>query len=246
MLPLQRIRPIDIPTMHEELQDRLKEYILANKLQAGDPLPTEAQLADQLGVSRAAVREGLRSLESLGLIYSRRGEGRYVRGFNLDPILENLHYSLLFDTEDAREMIEVREQLEIGFIGAAIAVMDSETLSDLRALVIAMRQRAQSGEYFLDKDLEFHATIYRPINNHVLSKLLDVFQAIYRNLRDRSLLVTRDPVVEVNYHEEILGAIEARNPELARQLIHDHFMGVKQRISEAQATHTAAGGAPGA
>ena len=67
MLPLQRMRPIDVPTMHEELQERLKEYILANKLQAGDPLPTEAQLADQLGVSRAAVREGLRSLESLGL-----------------------------------------------------------------------------------------------------------------------------------------------------------------------------------
>jgi DNA-binding FadR family transcriptional regulator len=234
MLPLQRIKPIDIPTMHEELQDRLKEYILANKLQAGDPLPTEAQLADQLGVSRAAVREGLRSLESLGMIYSRRGEGRYVRGFNLDPILENLHYSLLFDTEDAREMIEVREQLEIGFIGAAIAAMDSETLADLRALVTEMRQRALSGEYFLDKDLEFHATIYRPINNHVLSKLLDVFHAIYRNLRDRSLLVTRNPGVEVGNHEEILSAIEAHDSELARQLVHDHFIGIKQRISAAQ------------
>ena len=141
------------------------------------------------------MREGLRSLESLGLIYSRRGEGRYVRGFNLDPILENLHYSLLFDTEDVREMIEVRERLEVGFIGDAIAAMDPETLSELRALVTEMRQRALSGEYFLDKDLEFHAAIYRPINNHVLSKLLDVFHAIYRNLRDRSLLVTRNPVI---------------------------------------------------
>jgi DNA-binding FadR family transcriptional regulator len=246
MLPLQRIKPIDIPTMHEELQDRLKEYILANRLQAGDPLPTEAQLADQLGVSRAAVREGLRSLESLGLIYSRRGEGRYVRGFNLDPILENLHYSLLFDTEDVREMIEIRERLEMGFIGDAIAAMDPATLGELRALVTEMRQRALSGEYFLDKDLEFHAAIYRPVNNHVLSKLLDVFHAIYRNLRDRSLLVTRNPAFEVVNHEEILSAIEARNPELARQLVHDHFMGVKQRISAAQATHTAAGGTPGA
>jgi len=240
MLPLQRIKPIDIPTMHEELQDRLKEYILANRLQAGDPLPTEAQLADQLGVSRAAVREGLRSLESLGMIYSRRGEGRYVRGFNLDPILENLHYSLLFDTEDAREMIEVREQLEIGFIGAAIAAMDSETLSDLRSLVTEMRQRALSGEYFLDKDLEFHASIYRPINNHVLSKLLDVFHAIYRNLRDRSLLVTRNPVIEVGNHEGILNAIEARDSELARQLVRDHFIGIKQRISAAQSAINAA------
>ena len=162
MLPLQRHRTDRYPDHARRTPGRLKEYILANRLQAGDPLPTEAQLADQLGVSRAAVREGLRSLESLGMIYSRRGEGRYVRGFNLDPILENLHYSLLFDTEDPREMIEVREQLEIGFIGAAIAAMDSETLSDLRSLVTEMRQRALSGEYFLDKDLEFHASIYRP------------------------------------------------------------------------------------
>ena len=244
MLPLQRIKPIDIPTMHEELQERLKEYILANKLQAGDPLPTEAQLADQLGVSRAAVREGLRSLESLGLIYSRRGEGRYVRGFNLDPILENLHYSLLFDTEDAREMIEIRERLETGFIGDAIAAMDSTTLEELRALVFEMRQRALAGEYFLDKDLEFHATIYRPVNNHVLSKLLDVFHAIYRNLRDRSLLVTRDPLVEVENHESILGAIEARNVDHARQLVEHHFVGIKQRISTAMTTASAARGGP--
>ena len=67
------------------------------------------------------------------------------------------HYSLLFDTEDVREMIEIRERLEMGFIGDAIAAMDPATLGELRALVTEMRQRALSGQYFLDKDLEFHA-----------------------------------------------------------------------------------------
>lgn len=234
MLPLQRIKPIDVPTMHEELQDRLKEYILANKLQAGDPLPTEAQLADQLGVSRAAVREGLRSLESLGLIYSRRGEGRYVRGFNLDPILENLQYSLLFDTEDVSEMIEVRERLETGFVGAAIAAMDQATLEELHALVKEMERRAHAGEYFLDRDLEFHAAIYRPINNQVLSKLLDVFFTIYKNLRDRSLLTIKNAVAEAGNHDAILSAIEARDAELAERLIREHFTSVKQRLAAAR------------
>lgn len=235
MQPMQRIRPIDVPTMHQELQYRLKEYIIENRLQAGDPLPTEAQLADQLGVSRSAVREGLRSLESLGLIKSRRGEGRYVRGFNLDPILENLQYSLLFDTEDLREMIEVRERLEVGFVGEAIAAMDPATLAELQAIVAAMHQRAQSGEYFLDKDLAFHASIYRPLDNHVLTKLLDVFCTIYRNLRDRSLLVTRNAVAEVLNHAEILRAIEEHDEERARELIRHHFTGIRQRIDAAQA-----------
>jgi len=230
--------------MHEELQERLKEYILVNKLQAGNPLPTEAQLADQLGVSRAAVREGLRSLESLGLIYSRRGEGRYVRGFNLDPILKNLQYSLLFDTEDAREMIEVRERLEIGFITDAINTIDTATLQDLHTLLDDMRRKALAGEYFLDRDLEFHAAIYRPINNQVLSKLLDVFCTIYRNLRDQSLLVIRDPVVEMGNHADILRAIENHNTEQAQETIRRHFSGIKERINQARAAANATNSTP--
>jgi DNA-binding FadR family transcriptional regulator len=241
MQPIQRIKPFDVPTMHEELQERFKEYILVNKLQPGDPLPTEAQLAEQLGVSRAAVREGLRSLESLGVIYSRRGEGRYVRGFNLDPILQNLRYSMLFDTEDVREMIEVRERLETGFVADAIAMMKPETLVELRDLVQQMYQQAQVGGYFLDKDLDFHAAIYRSINNQVLSKLLEVFCTIYKNLRDRSLLTLKNAVVEVGKHEAILDAIAARDAALAERLIRDHFNGIKERIAAARLVNPAAG-----
>jgi DNA-binding FadR family transcriptional regulator len=238
MEAIQRMKPFDIPTMHVELQERFKEYILVNKLQPGDLLPTEAQLAEQLGVSRAAVREGLRSLESLGVIYSRRGEGRYVRGFNLDPILQNLRYSMLFDTEDLRQMIEVREQLEMGFVPAAIAAMDPATLVELHNLVDQMRQLALAEKYFLDKDLEFHATIYRPLNNQVLAKLLEVFCTIYKNLRDQSLLTTKNAVGEVGNHEAILDAIEARDVALARRLIRDHFSGIKERISAARLVNT--------
>lgn len=232
---MQKLRPIVTPTMHEEVQDRLKEYILVNQLKPGDPLPTEAQLAEQLGISRAAVREGLRSLESLGLIYSRRGEGRYVRNFNLDPILQNLNYSLLFDAEDLRQMIDVRERLEAGFVEEAIAHLDEDVLQQLRLLVAEMGQRARAGENFLDKDLEFHCTIYRPLGNQVLTKLLDIFCTIYKNLRDRSLLVTKDPVAEVERHAKILQAIEARNAPLAQQLLCEHFGGIKERLYAALA-----------
>ena len=231
MHTIQRIRPLDVPTMHEELQERLKEYILVNKLPPDAPLPTEAQLAEQLGVSRTAVREGLRSLESLGMIYSRRGEGRYVRGFSLDPILQNLQYSMLFDAEDMLQMIEVRARLEAGFIPAAIAAMDEATLDQLRTLIAEMRQRAFNMQYMLDKDLAFHTGIYRPLNNQVLNKLLEVFCTIYRNLRDKTLLANPDPLGEVDKHEEILRAIEARDSQLAQRLVLDHFKGIKERTT---------------
>jgi DNA-binding FadR family transcriptional regulator len=191
-------------------------------------------------VSRPVVREAMRALESLGVIYSRRGEGRYVSRFSLAPVLQSLNYSLLFDTEDVRQMIEVRERLEASFVDQAIACMDPETLTELKTLVARMRQAATANAYFLDKDLNFHRALYRPIGNGVLSKLLDMFFAIYQNLRDKSLSVAKDPLAEVEHHEQILRAVEAKDPALAQRLLTDHFSGIKNRIQAAQLNNPSA------
>jgi len=113
---VKTLSPIDTRSIHQEIQHRIKEYILVNNLQPDDPLPAETQLAEQLGVSRAVVREALRALESVGVIHSRRGAGRYVSEFNLDPVVDNLAYSMLFDQEDVQELLDVRERLEVSFV----------------------------------------------------------------------------------------------------------------------------------
>ena len=74
--PNYQLEPVDTIELSDVLQSRLKHHILQNKLRPGDKLPSEDTLATQLGVSRMAVREALRSLEALGLIESRRGVGR--------------------------------------------------------------------------------------------------------------------------------------------------------------------------
>lgn len=231
---MEPLKPIDFPSIHQQVQGRIKEYILTNNLQPGDPLPSGPQLAEQLGVSRAVVREALRSLESVGVIYSRRGAGRYVSEFNLDPILQNLSYGMLFDTEELQEILAVRERLEAGFIADAIAAIDKDTLNQLRVLIAQMREKAAAGEHFLEADLAFHRTIYLVTGNRLLIKLLDVFRAVYQNLQDRSLRVTRDLDAELRNHEQILQAIEAKDAELARQLLVDHFDGIKGRLKTAR------------
>ena len=133
-------------------------------------------------------------------------------------------------------MIDVREELEAGFIEHAIAVINDEDLAELRSLCTAMRQRAEVGEAFLDMDLDFHATIYRRLNNRVLMKLLDIFCTIYKNLRGSSLLIARNPVAEADKHEESLQAIAAKNVPLARRCMREHFSGIRVRLSAALAS----------
>jgi DNA-binding FadR family transcriptional regulator len=67
-----------------------------------------------------------------------------------------------------------------------------------------------------------------------LAKLLDMFCAIYQNLRDKSISVTKDPLAEVEHHEQIFRAIESKDAALAQQLIIGHFSGIKERLQAAQ------------
>ncbi len=72
------LQPIAEFNRNQEIRNRLKRYIIQNKLRPGDKLPTEEALSNSLGVSRPAVREALRSMEALVIIEARQGYGRVV------------------------------------------------------------------------------------------------------------------------------------------------------------------------
>lgn len=228
------LEPVQTHTVHQDVQEKIKAYILGNRLSPDTMLPTEAQLAEQLGVSRPVVREALRALESVGVVYSRRGEGRYVKGFELEPIIHNLNYSLLFDMQEARELLQVREHLEESYIIESVGVMDEETLGQLRKIVQRMHIKGSAGELFHEEEREFHTLLYKPMGNRLLTKLLNIFWEVYENLPDRSLHVVEDLDVQAQNHEAIIQAIEAKDGELAKRRLRDHFGSMELRIGPVQ------------
>ncbi|TIT84305.1 MAG: FadR family transcriptional regulator, partial [Mesorhizobium sp.] len=82
------------PLLHVTVQESLRNYIEANRLKAGDALPPETFLAQQLGVGRNSVREAIKALESIGILETRRGIGVFVKEFSFKPLLDNLAYGL--------------------------------------------------------------------------------------------------------------------------------------------------------
>lgn len=69
---------------YRQAQLEIKRFIEVNRLGMGDPLPPEAVLAKELGISRPSLREGMKALESLGIVESRHGEGVFVAPFSFD------------------------------------------------------------------------------------------------------------------------------------------------------------------
>jgi len=234
--------PVEVPNVQHIVKQRIKRFILEAGLREGDRLPTEEDLANQLGVSRTAIREALRGLESLGMIESRRGSGRYVRDFSFEPILDNLAYSLFYDMHTLQELLYIREKLETGFIELAIESLTPQTLSDLRDILSKMETRAAEGVSvtgMMDDDITFHRTLYELVGNNLLLKLLEVFWTVYDNLYSRLPPTAEDPEQFLYRHRTLVDAIAARDVALAQSCLIEHFEGVREWIAEQELTEDA-------
>jgi DNA-binding FadR family transcriptional regulator len=221
------------PLLYRSVQDRIKRYILERDLGAGDPLLPETHLARDLGVSRSSVREAVKALESLGILETRPGKGLYVRPFSLDPILDNLAYSLLFDRDSIVELLDVRERLEVGLLPLAVGALTPGQLELLRSLVRRQREKAERGESPLEEDRFFHRTIMEATGNRLALKLLDVFWAVLMRARDRRLAVDEAPQRTWRNHQRILEALEAGDAAGAQAAMADHFTDIEDRVRRA-------------
>ncbi|MGL4820936.1 MAG: FadR/GntR family transcriptional regulator [Bacilli bacterium] len=90
----------------------IQNYIREHGVGRGDKLPSERELSDKLGVSRSSVREGLRSLELLGIIESRIGEGTFLRDPSEFQVVEMLGVFFLQRADTLRDLIAVRTLIE--------------------------------------------------------------------------------------------------------------------------------------
>ncbi|RME82034.1 MAG: GntR family transcriptional regulator [Caldilineae bacterium] len=85
--------------LYQQLYELLRRRILSREWRAGHMLPTEAQLMEQYGVSRATVRQALDTLATEGLIYRQRGRGTFVA----HPTVQQGLVRIVSFTEDMRQ-----------------------------------------------------------------------------------------------------------------------------------------------
>lgn len=95
-----------------QIVQQLREIIEGGHIRPGDKLPSERVLCEQLGVSRASLREALRSLELLGLIQSRHGGGNYLTEANGNHLVELLSSFILSTPQAIDDVHQTRQMHE--------------------------------------------------------------------------------------------------------------------------------------
>lgn len=158
--------------------EELGHRIIGGSYQAGDVLPTEQALCNELGFSRTVVREGLKLLEERGLVQVEQGRGTTVRPRTswdlLDPT--TLQMALAYDDDLSLldDLISVRRALEREMAIKAAGRLTGSELSELAELLEAMEHAYDDYDRYRELDNAFHATINRSSGNEVAITIVRV------------------------------------------------------------------------
>lgn len=211
--PAPAFSSIQVPDLVGVVEAQLQQAILSGRIAPGERI-VEAELARQMGVSRAPVREAARRLESLGLLVSRPRHGFAVR--TVSP-------------KQVNDLYEVRIQLEL--LGAALACQhasDAE-LAQLNARVDDMVARAETlaSPERVALDLDFHFTISALSGNHYLHRLFDNMQTEVRMFLALSEDSYGDLKALAETHRPIAQALARRDVDAVQHALRFHLEDAK-------------------
>ncbi|WP_454869007.1 FadR/GntR family transcriptional regulator [Pseudomonas farris] len=215
------ISPLIKRSLVDQALDQLRLRINQGIWTVGQRLPTEPELATELGISRNTVREAMRVLAFSGLIEIRQGDGSYLRAV-IDP-LDTMKALSRCTQEQARE---TRHILEVEAIGLAAIRRTEEDLVALReALGVSGSHYHGDLDTYIACDLVFHRRLVEAAHNPTLSELYRYFSSIVGAHLRQTLNISPRRQAVFDLHVELLEAVEQRDPErakaLSRQLINE-------------------------
>lgn len=208
----------------------IEELILSGQLKVGEKLPPERELAGQLGLSRPAVREAIRTLEAQGVLASHTGSGARAGTTVINDRSHSLGRLLRLQVALAQfpldEVMATRIALERAACGLAAQFASDEGLVRLQQLVTLMDDH-EDPQQFNELDTRFHVSIAHLGGNRMIA---DLTSAIRESLRlpileaeerlegwsDLRLGLQRE-------HHAIADALAQRDADLASELIEAHI-----------------------
>ncbi|GGJ93895.1 hypothetical protein GCM10007063_15550 [Lentibacillus kapialis] len=173
-------------TISSEIVRMIKDNLLNGTLKPGDKLPTEKELMEQIGVSRTPVREAVKTLEAIGVIQIKRGEGMFITNnvshFTLNPLI----FSLIMHSHDMEEMIKFRQHFEVLLMNMIITQKQTD-IHPIEKVYQSQTERMQpelSPEELVEIDLEFHYAVLEATNNPFV---IEIGKTIYEIIKPKMI-----------------------------------------------------------
>ena len=219
--------------------ERIERLIVDGVLKTGQTLPSERRLTEKLGVSRTALREGLKILSARGIIETMHGKGSFVANLTVQPTLSPLMHLFGSQPRTLYDLFEVRELLEAQ--SARLAALrgtpaDFVLITRRYDEMLAAHDKDISASAHARLDHAFHLAIcdasHNPVLVHTLSSLTDLLlSSVFASVNN---LYHRQPQKRQidRQHATLYNAVTGKLPEQARAAASEHIHSVRDSLRE--------------
>jgi GntR family transcriptional regulator, transcriptional repressor for pyruvate dehydrogenase complex len=225
--------PVSSKKLYMQIYNQILSEIQLGSFKIGDKLPAERELCEQFGVSRAPIRQALSALELNGIIYSRQGEGIYVKSNQI--LSDNSQTAIFFNSISPEDIIEVRMNIEPLIVKFAALRATDEDIEELRSTIQKMEEETKAGVYVPETDEQLHRGIAKASHNELYINIMAAIsnamkhQEMWKFIRDRT--VTRPDYRDINFkeHQLLIEAIEEHNVEKSVEIMTKHMQNLYDR-----------------
>ena len=206
--------------------DAIKDHIRTKQLRVGDTLPSESYFAEQLGVSRAVMREAFGALAALKQIDVANGRRAKVGALDGSVLAESLEHAISTAQIGMAEVWDVRRTIEMRTAALAATNASADQIDRIVALAEAMSRDDQPHDATTDDDIAFHLAIAEASGNALFFKIVASFVPLMR-IAVPLAWQTRKSAEEksdiLDRHRRLARAIAERKPDLAQEWMGSHF-----------------------
>ena len=214
----------------EKVQLGIEEMILNKEYDESRYLPSEGDLCVKFDVSRATVREAVRSLEVRGFVKRMHGKGIVVVDNSVKVLTRSLSDVISRGESSVLDLIEVRNIIEVEAARLAAERALAEDLAQMEGYLEHMETALVMDESYYTNDLNFHLIMAKASGNPLLYSIMKSFEPL---LRDVVIVSSQEDFCierQYGYHRAIFAAIRAGKGEEAMTAVKRHMKATSDNV----------------
>ena len=220
---LKAIKAVEKKRAYEDVVAQIRALIDDGRLKQGDQLPTERELSETFRVSRATIREAIRTLESAKLVQSRQGDGTYVLASSEETLVQTLAAVLFNEKDTIYDIFYVRKIIEPHVAELAAENATPGEIKELATLIMEHEESIAEGKSVTKYDSAFHGLLARMSKNPIMERLLSALVDLFEQTRGEYLQNDERAKKSFIGHHEVFTAIKNRDCTAARRAMSRHL-----------------------
>ena len=217
------LKSVDTSSLVDKVEANLVELLKDKKLNIGDSIPKEIELAESLGVSRTVIREALLRLRMMGLIESKKKKGAVITSPDLFGIMSKSMNPHILDQDTLKEIFEIRLVLEIGMADLLFYRITKEDIKDLNAIVSNEPPATQYHLFNIEHEIAFHGKLYEITGNNTMKKFQKMLLPVFDYVHHSGLLKKQPLLKTFVSHKDLVSILENGTPEQFRNGMRSHL-----------------------